>query len=216
MKKTQTILILMAVLCTIGYYGCKKSTDDPAPAPPNPVGSPNYLCDGNGHTTYYPLDSTDTWTYSYKIFGVNQSSPHLTVTGHANYGGHKYAVITDATHIMYNSAYYLREDSVSHDIINFNDNNSQAYLEVPNAPVLNQDWNLQGVAYHKTVTNLSASITTASCTYSGLLEITEYNGPASTTNIVTKFYYKKGLGLVYRLDPGSLSDEYAATAATLH
>ncbi len=163
MKSTKSILILIALLSTTVYYSCKKSTEDPAPAPPNPAGSPNYLCDGNGDTTYFPLDSANTWTYYYRILGLNQTSPHITITGYTNVLGHKYAVLTDATILMYSTPYLLREDSVSHDIYNISTVNGLSYLEVPHSPAINQDWALPGGAgaYHKTVTNLSATLATA-------------------------------------------------------
>ena len=84
------------------------------------------------------------------------------------------------------------------------------FLEVPGTPTLNQTWTS---AYGtRTVTNLNASKTTSSCTYTGLLEITEVIGAKTT-----KFYYKKGLGLVYRIDVSGTSfpGEYTLTSATL-
>ena len=70
--KTKKIAALLLVVALGSFSSCKKKSDDPEPEP-EVVTPVNQLCDGNGGASYMPLDSTDTWTYVYKIGGITQS-----------------------------------------------------------------------------------------------------------------------------------------------
>lgn len=108
--------------------------------------------------------------------------------------------------MMFIDDIYLREDA-SHNIYQYNTNDNTEYFYVPGSPTLNRTWATSSSGSRE-VTNLSASVTTSGCSYTGLLEITSYSG--STPQYT--FYYKKGLGLVAQL--GS-SSEFKLTAVTL-
>lgn len=205
--KSKCLTISLLVL-SMGYLSsCKKKSSDPE-TPAVIVTPVNQLCDGNSGASYYPLDSTDTWQYLYKIMGQTQSPrPSPTVVGHVTYNSIKYAHIYDSALFSDN---YLRENSTTHSIYRYNSSNGTDYLEIPGSPTLNQTWT--SAFGTRTVTNLSASKSTASCTYTGLLEITEVNSGATVT---TKYYYKKGLGMVYSIETGSFPSEYTLTSTTL-
>lgn len=206
--KTRSISVLLCAALLGVLVSCKKKSSDPEPEPETetPV---NQLCDGNGGASYMPLDSTDSWTYTYKIGGITQSThPSPKVMGHQTYGGVKYAYIHDSP--AFGDSYY-RENVTTHDIYEYDTNSSNEYLAIPGSPTLNQTWN-NAYATRK-VTNLSASKSTASCTYSGLLEITETTTGSSPTT--TKYYYKKGLGLVYSIGSGSFASEWTLTGVSL-
>ena len=143
----------------------------------------------------------------YKISGITQSPhPSPKVIGHVTYGSVKYAHIYDSALF---SDVYMRENTANHNIYFYNDNNGNEYLAIPGSPTLNQSWT--SAFGTRTVTNLSASKSTSGCSYSGLLEITEV---ASGTT--TKYYYKKGLGMVYKVQSGtSFPDEYTLTSVSL-
>lgn len=194
--------LLLAAFCFVFLIdGCKKKDDkDETPTPVN------YLCDGNGEISYIPLDSANNWTYSFKMGGVSQSvHPSISVTGHVTYGGKVYAKLEDAT--SYYGVRYYREDA-SHNIYTYS---SAEYLEVPASPTLNQSWTGSD-SYTRTVTNLSASISTSSCSYTGLLEISEYSG----TTLKGKYYYKKGLGLMYSEVVSFFTNTFTLTSVTLN
>ena len=189
MKRTNFFFIVSFCFLIV-ISSCKKneSKDDEQTPTPTPI---NYLCDGNGKNIYFPLDSTFSWSYSYTLGGITQSSPpKYQVVGHETHDGKVYAKIEDVN--SYYSEKYFREDISNHNIYSYNDYNNTEYLEIPYTPTLNQSWNYSSNT--KKVTNLSASVTTASCSYSGLLEVSEYDNTDVLTN---KYYYKKGLGLVY-------------------
>ncbi|MES2764090.1 MAG: hypothetical protein V4677_17875 [Bacteroidota bacterium] len=207
--KTKKIVALLCVIAIGSFSSCKKKSNDPEPETETPVAPVNKLCDGNGGTSFYPLDSANAWGYGYKISGMNQSvSPSLKVTGFQMYSSKKYALIEDASNFMFD--FYLREDATNHNIYRYNTSNSTEYLEVPASPVINQSWSVGGNS--RKVTNLSASINTSSCSYSGLLEISVLN---SSSVVIDKQYYKKGLGMVYSLEVGSFAGELSLKSTTL-
>jgi hypothetical protein len=203
------IFTLMIGLSVAVYMGsCKKDKkDEPTPTPAPVI---NYLCDGDGTTSYYPLDSLNTWTYAYS--GMMVSNSTIEVTGSEVLDGKKYAVLTDGSLMMFMGERYLREDASTHNIYRYSDYYHAEFLEVPASPTLNQTWT-SGGAYSRKVTNLSASKTTSSCSYTGLLEITEYQNDTLPTD---KFFYKKGLGLICNEElSGFWPGKYTITAANL-
>ena len=194
--------ILLAVFCFIFIMdGCKKKdskNDDTTPV--------NYLCDGNGGASYIPLDSANNWKYSFKMGGTSQSvNPNISVTGHVTYNGKVYAKLEDAT--SYYGDRYMREDASTHNIYSYT---SAEYLEVPASPILNQSWTGSS-SYTRKVTNLSASVSTSSCSYTSLLEISEFSG----STLKGKYYYKKGLGLVYSEVTSFFVNTFTLTSVTL-
>ena len=154
------------------------------------------LCDGNGTNSYYPMTVTDTWTYKYKIAGFAQSpNPVIKVLNPVEYNSVSYSQFTDLSNFMYLSENYFRFDSVTSNVYYYDDNNNVEYLYLPANPALNQTWDYFGtIGYNsRKVTNLAATLTTDFCTYTDLLEITQYDD----NGVVRKRdYYKKGIGLV--------------------
>lgn len=206
--KTKQIAVLLLVVALGSFSSCKKKSTDPDPEP-EAAAPVNQLCDGTGSASYMPLDSTNKWVYTYKIGGITQSPhPSPKVVGYTTYGTVKYAHIYDSA--LFSDA-YLRENTTTHNTYFYNDNNSTEYLEIPGSPTLNQTWT--SAFGTRTVTNLSATKSTGSCNYSGLLEITEVTSGSSPTT--TKYYYKKGLGLVYKIGSGSFAAEWTITSTTL-
>ncbi len=206
--KTKKIAALLLVVAIGSFSSCKKKSSDPEPEP-EVVTPVNQLCDGTSGASYMPLDSTDNWNYTYKIGGQTQTThPSPKVVGHQTYGSVRYAHIADVS--FFGDSYY-RENTTTHNIYVYDTNNNTEYLEIPGSPTLNQNWSN---AYStRTVTNLSASKSTSGCNYTGLLEITEVTTGTSPTT--TKYYYKKGLGLVYSVGSGSFADEWTLTSVTL-
>lgn len=215
--KTFSTSLIVALVVAGTLYSCKKKTDDPEPDPTtttttgttgttgsNPV---NLVCDGKGTSTFYPLDSLNKWDYDYSIGGINQSSrPVPTVIGSRTYGTTKYAEVKDRF-----TSTYFRIDASNNNVYQYNDNNNTEYLWIPGAPTLNQTWPTSPNTSRK-VTNLSASITTVKCTYTGLLEISELDVNSA---LMAKVYYKKGLGMVYTLGTGSFADKFSLSTVVL-
>jgi hypothetical protein len=111
---------------------------------------------------------------------------------------------------MFMDEIYLREDADNHNIYFWSSSEGKDYLEVPANPQLNQTWE-SGTGFTKKVTNISASKKTTYCSYTGLLEITEYYG----TSVFAIFYYKKGLGLVYKIEKGFSTSTFELYSVTL-
>lgn len=203
-----------AILCSAMVIGslasCKKSeTTTPAEETPVVVTPVNKICTGNGTTSYFPLDSLNTWGFSYTISGMTQtSSPLYKVVGTILYNSKRYTNIDDIG--SFNQNIYLRVDALSLDIYEYNSSNGQEYLYIPVNPILNQSWTIQYGS--RKVTNLSATKTTTSCTYTNLLEISDLdvNGVAYKMN-----YYKKGIGMVNMTETGSFPGVYSLKSVTL-
>jgi len=204
MKKL--IFLLAGIAVTVQLSNCKKSSDDDDDTP-----TVNQLCDGNGKDSWILLDSTNHWDYKFTIAGQNQTSPTLTVGGTSVHGANTYRVISDDSHLMYFDDYEVREDAATHNIYKYNDNNGNEYLEVPGSPTLNQTWALSS-GYSRKITNLSASLSTAGCNYTGLLEMIELDGNSAT---VQTYYFKKGLGMVKKQGTGAFGNVYVLTAVSL-
>lgn len=189
---------------------CKKDSKDTTPAPVN------VLCDGNGSSSYFPMVLNDSWTYSYTISIQTQNvHPKLVVSGTASHNSKTYFTINDQTSAMYTNTLAFREDATTHNIYYYDSNSSSEFMYIPASPTLNQTWAFSYSGTRK-ATNLSASVTTAGCTYSGLLEISEYN---SSGTLQKKEYFKKGIGMVHRQDPDSFFggyDKFSLTAITLN
>jgi hypothetical protein len=206
-------LTLAICIASISYLAtsCKKKTSDPVEETAVVTTPPvNKLCDGSGNNVYYPLDSLNTWTYNYKISGVQQSiSPTPKVISYQTYLSKKFALIKDA--ISFSGDVYMRVDNGTNNVYQYDSNTGMEYLEIPGTPTLNQTWTS---IYNRTstVTNLSASKATSNCSYTGLLEITVVSGTVSA-----KYYYKKGLGKVYSIESGQAfgNDEYTLKSVTL-
>jgi len=195
MKKTLFGITLLLTVITVLETSCKKKETETTPTPTTPATpAANVLCDGNGTTSYYTLKLNNTWTYSYTSGSFGSGQPKITVTSSATPNSHTYFGITDATIYMYTGTVYFREDSTSHNIYIYDGTiTGGEYIHVPATPVLNQSWAYYSSSTRK-ATNLSASITTSSCSYTGLLEISEYT---PTGTLKTKEWYKKGVGMVY-------------------
>lgn len=201
MIKRSKILVAALMLCVFGvvYTSCKSDDDSNPPK--------NVLCDGNGELSYFPLDSGNTWGYQYLIMDVNQSqiNPILVINGTITYLNKRYFILEDIhDQGFYGEETFLREDVASHNIYRFTTNTNQEYIEVPGSPTLNQSWTYVDNSTRK-VTNLSASKVTPSCSYTGLLEITQ---TSSSGNYVELFYYKKGLGIVYKTSQGLMASQF--------
>lgn len=215
MKKALITVSLFVLVSSFLISSCKKKTTDTTPTPtPTPAPAANVLCNGNGSSSYFPLALNDSWIYVYYIAGISQSvSPDLVVTGTATYNSINYFQITDQTSAMYSGVIEFREDAATHNIYYYSSNSE--FLYVPATPTLNQSW---AYAYGDTrkVTNVSASVTTNSCSYTGLLEISEFNSSSVLQKIE---YFKKGIGMVYRKDPDSFFggfSTYKLSDVTLH
>ena len=197
--------LLVITFFVVLFTNCKKSNDDTTTNPPvnnNSNNTPNVLCDGNGASVYYPLRSGNAWTYQSTMW----SQTMLTITGTTTFGAHVYYVFDDNNGFMYLNSLYLREDSANHNIYRYDNNSTYTeYLEVPNNPAVNQSWSIENGKTRKVI-SLNASYHTGSCSYSGLLQIKRDS---------YTYYYKKGLGLVARIDSMYVVDAAALSAVTL-
>ena len=206
MKKLLYATAFLAM--TLQLTNCKKSNNDDDSDNSTPT---NTLCDGKGGNVWMPLDSTNHWDYEFTIASIHQGSPTLTAGGTSSHGGKTYRRIVDDSFMMYPDDYELREDAATHDIYKYNDNNGQEYLEVPGSPTVDQTWSLSS-GYSRKITSVNATLTTGSCSYTGLLEMIERDASLNTTNT---YYFKKGLGLIKKQQPGGFGNIYTLTGVGL-
>lgn len=202
----------LLILLTMFFSFCSKKSDSSS-TPSNSTPAANKVCDGNGKTSYYPMDLTNKWTYNMYMSGIKQSTyPSETASSTKTIGGQTYVMLSDPSGFFHFDDQPYREDATSHNIYWYDSDEGKEFLEIPANPVINQSW-AYGASYTRKVTNISATFKTHACVYTGLLEITEYEG----TDFSQKLLYKKGLGLVYKQEPGIISGytTYELSSVTL-
>ena len=209
------------------YSGCDKDDDSNDPAPSCGDGIQNQgetgidcggpcaacatiMCNGNGENKFLPLTNANYWKYS----DLDASNSHysLTVNGTQAIGPNTYQVIEFCMfppNCTVSSNYYLRTAS-NGDVYQYID--SMEYLLVPANPSVNQNWPfpVQTSIGSRKVMNINASVTTYDCSYTGCIEIREFNTSQQTWKI---FYYKKGVGQVYEV---AGTEIYRLVGITLH
>ena len=198
MKKRILSLVALVSLSMVIITSCKKKdknediTDDP---------SATQVCDGNGSSSYYPLAIGNSFVYTSgsSFFSLTDS---VSIRFAKTFNSKSYYAEVTSNFLGLDTAYY-REDATTHDIYTWNGINDALYI--PGSPAINQSLPeiMGGFGFTAKVTNLSASFTTSSCTYSNLLEITVYD---SKSAVYSTLYYKKGLGKV--------ADVYVGSSAT--
>lgn len=205
-------LLTAITISVIAFYSCSKDKDTAEPEPtPTPTPVVNVLCDGNGSTSFYPLVVNNSWIYSYKIATQTQStSPSPYILGTIIHDSISYFKFEDPNYLLNNSL-ELRIDPTSKNIYSYSSSSNSEFLYIPGSPTINQVWNYSNSNTRK-VTNLSASINTASCSYTGLLEISQYN---SSAVLLHKEYYKKGIGMVQKQTIGTFNETYTLKSITL-
>ncbi|MBC7426828.1 MAG: hypothetical protein H7321_09865, partial [Bacteroidia bacterium] len=139
--------------------------------------------------------------YSVSENGVYQfNNTDIQVLKDSFINGHQYAAIADSSYRIYSGMRFLRQDGSTKNIYFYNSDSTMEYMEIPGEPAMGQTWKYFNLS--KNVTNLSASIKTNYCNYSGLLEISDFDG----VTLKAKRYYKKGLGLIYSVYPDGVNE----------
>ncbi len=183
---------------------CKKQEVIPAPL------VSTILCDGNGSNSYFPLVNGDTWKYNHSILMSLQTiEPELVIFGTTTINSLTYFQLKDNQVYLYSTTQNFRSDLGTNDVYLNSNIDSQDYLFVPGTPILNQEWACDNGNIRK-VSNLTASVNTASCHYKDLIEISVFNGET----LIQREYFKKGLGRVFIFTPGG--DRYTLTSTNLN
>ena len=201
MKKTITIsAMLIIAFSAVTTQSCKKSSSS-TPAPTTTPPATSVICNGNGTTSYYPLTASNAWHYK----NTSGTSYDDTVGATVTFGAFSYFTIVN---IQGGNNYYLRK-AANGDIMAY-DGTGADVLYIPNAPTTNQTWACSaGFGTSRKVVNTNASISTSSCSYTGLLQIQDI----SSGTVYETFYYKKGIGMVCDIQT---ADNYRLTSLTLH
>jgi hypothetical protein len=189
--------ILLLAIVTITFFGCKKDdkescsdgkqnqgetkVDCGGPCPPCPV---NTLCDGNGSATFWPLSMGNTWF----LDGMFSNDVEIDVVDTTTMNSNLYYEIEENL----GATYYLRA-AANGDIMIYKPSDNTEHLFIPAAPTVDQEWNYPISFYTKRkVISTNATVTTGSCTYTGLVQIQVFTSTSSGST----FYFKRGLGMV--------------------
>jgi hypothetical protein len=156
------------------------------------LGDPNgaNACTGNSSNSYYPLAQGYWWKYNYNDGGPLGGKD--SIAGTQVYGGQTYFKFIVPDRFGGSPGYAYRRTAGNGDVYCYSTSDSREYLVAPANPVLNQKWLGPGTDSLK-VTALSSTITTALCSYTSCLVVTEYY---ASGNFAEAYYYKKGYGLV--------------------
>lgn len=204
MKKLLAYLAIVVIALTVTIYvGCKK---DETPVATCSDGIQNQsetgidcggpctacatsLCLGNSTNNYFPLTNANFW----QLDDINPNDyERYTISGTAVYNSITYNKIIGSS-IIGSWNFYLRK-AANGDIYYYETTNSTEYLYIPASPTVNQSYPMyvSGVGSRKVIST-NATVTSPSCTYTGCLQIQDYNDIGSP---ITTWYYKKGVGLV--------------------
>jgi hypothetical protein len=191
MKKIVLPFVSLLVLSSMMFTSCKKKDkDEEEDIPTTPVTS--VLCDGNGSASYLPVKIGNKYTYAYKFAGAAQPDATYTVTKDTTVGGKTYKKFqNDGAASVYT---LFRIDSINNNVYSYYPPSGKESFIIPGTPTLNQVVESSTPGNTAKVTSISAAYTTSGCTYSNLLEITEYD---NTGKPVAVSHYKKGLGVVH-------------------
>lgn len=146
--------------------------------------SPDFICEGTGGTSYFPLSQSSYWIYTMPNNTWFQLEITETVTQN---NGEDYA------HMETTGAFpahdYYRDDNGT--IYEWNPSLEIEEVYIPANPTPGYVWtttNTDSVV----IDDINATLNSQNgCSYDGLLQITSYSGGNASTS-----YYKRGLGLV--------------------
>lgn len=190
MKKIVFPVLSFFIASMLVMVSCKKKEDNNNYDPP--VVTPTLLCDGNGSGSYFPLQTGNKYSYSYKVKANTQPDRNYTIIKDTAVGGQTYKKLrSDNVITVYE---LLRADPATNNVYSYLPSLSKEVLLVPGTAVLDQAIEVVTPGNKAKVTSISASFKTGSCNYSGLLEITEFD---SAGKAVAVYHYKKGVGRVH-------------------
>lgn len=149
------------------------------------VFAPNFVCNGTGGSSYFPLTVGNYWIYAMPSSQWFQWS--ISETTQLNNGETYFHVITTGSFGTVHD--YYREDAGN--VYQWNSNLSIEEVYIPASPTAGYQWTTS-TADSIIVDATSASLSSQNgCTYDGLLQITSYTGGNASTS-----YFKQGLGMV--------------------
>jgi hypothetical protein len=149
------------------------------------VTDPNFLCNGTGGSSYYPLTLNSYWIYSMPSNEWFQLEVTETITQN---NGEEYAhmITTGAFGTVHD--YYRASGG---QILKWNTDLNIDELYIPENPTIGQQWSTTN-ADSIIVDDIAATLNSQNgCAYEGLLQITTYSGGSGATR-----FHKAGLGLV--------------------
>lgn len=193
--KISNYLTLAAILLLLPF--CKKAETKPEET--TPPKTTTLLCDGNGNSDYFPFKLGNRWVYIYKDNGVLVANENpVSYSSGFSLKKNTYLTYTDSGsgHKLYPIPFYIAKDSANN-TVQYESFYQKDFVLVPVAPKLNETWTVASSAIRK-IANLNASVKTDACSYTGLLQINHYPaGSGPNDSPLYRYYYKKGLGLVY-------------------
>jgi len=146
---------------------------------------PDFICDGTGGSSYFPLSLGSYWIYSMPSNQWFQLEITEEIT--LNNGNDYFHMITTGAFGTVHDYYR----NVGGTIYRWNENLSIEEVYIPSSPIVGFQWTTS-TSDSIVIQDIDASLNSQNgCTYDNLLEVTSYNGGNSSTN-----YYKQGLGLV--------------------
>lgn len=149
------------------------------------VFAPDFVCEGTGSNSYFPLSEGNYWIYA--MPGNQWFQWSVNGTTEQNNGQTYYHVVTTGSFGTVHD--YYRD--VNGEIYEWNVNLSIEEVYIPANPVAGFQWTTS-TADSIIVDDVNATLSSQNgCSYDGLLQITSYTGGNASTS-----YFKQGLGMV--------------------
>jgi len=149
------------------------------------INNPQFLCNGTGGSSYFPLSLNSYWIYSLPSNGWFQLEIIATTTLN---NGQDYFQMTTTGSFGTIQDYYREENG---QVFRWNNAMSLEEVYIPANPTVGMQWTTAATD-SVIIESTSATLNSQNgCSYDGLLQITSYTNSVGSTN-----FYKQGIGLI--------------------
>jgi hypothetical protein len=157
--------------------------------------NPNFICTGNGSSSYFPLSTNSYWIY--RMPNNQWLQLEIVEETQQNNGQNYFHMVTTGAFGTIHD--YFREENGQ--VYKWNTGLSAEEVYIPSNPAGGMQWSTAATD-SIVIDDVAATLNSQNgCNYSGLLRITSYNAGNGSTS-----YYKQGLGLVQLVSASAYLD----------
>lgn len=157
--------------------------------------NPQFICNGNGSSSYFPLSLNSYWIY--RMPSNQWLMLEIIEETQQNNGQSYFHMVTTGAFGTFHD--YYREENGQ--VYKWNTSLSAEEVYLPANPTVGMQWST-ATTDSIVIENVSATLNSQNgCSYSELLKVTSYNAGSGSTSL-----YKQGLGLVQLVNASAYLD----------
>lgn len=195
------IIFFASTFILLQFFSCK---DKSIMEPRKPV--ENILCNGTELVSYFPI--TDYFTGKFKIINsIPQQTEKLEYAGDTTINLMDYKIISEKLYIdtilIGTTQFKFYRTDTEGNVLRYFLEYNEEYMYTPVQPILNEvvaEYAVIDGSHIRKVIDTNASFATSACEYVGLLKIEEVVDMEDDEPIVNIYYYKKGLGIIAKVE----------------